>query len=143
MKTLFLVHDYLSAREMYQKSIIKKVEVSCRWRLLHLGKQFGYLDNFLSCNIHKKMQLSSCTFFLSTKKFCYLSEKLGIMGMSGQLCKNDRHAMRRSKKCKSVIPHVINAERAFSSILSHHLRNGHSQGQIIDFKKHPVDFSQN
>ena len=80
------------------------------------------------------MQLSSCTFFLSTKKFCYLSEKLGIMGMSGQLCKNDRHAMRRSKKCKSVIPRVINAaEKAFSSISisSHHLQKDPKATTII------------
>ena len=38
---------------------------------------------------------------------------------------HDRHAMRRSKKCKSVIPRVINAaEKAFSSISisSHHLQ---------------------
>ena len=93
-------------------------------------KQFCYLDNFLSC-IHKKMQLS----FTVNKKTRI--EKLGIMGISGQFStcrpmrKNDRHAMRRSKKCKSVIPHVINAEKAFSSISSHHL--GYSQGQIISF----------
>ena len=95
-------------------------------------KQFCYLDNFLSC-IHKKMQLSfSHVTSLSTKKTRI--EKLGISGQFSTcrpMRKNDRHAMRRSKKCKSVIPHVINAEKAFSSISSHHL--GYSQGQIISF----------